>query len=89
MSEDLVSRREFIAKTGGAAVGLAASGVRSKQAPAESPAPPSERIGVGVMGLRNQGRLDGLGLLNSGEADIVTVCDVDDARCAAAKASHT
>ena len=40
----------------------------------------NERIGVGVIGLRNQGRLDGLDFLNSGEVDIVAVCDVDEAQ---------
>jgi len=81
MDQDAVSRRDFLARAGTAAVTVAAaSRIGTREAEAQEKASPNERVGVGIMGLHNQGRLDGLEFLNSGLAEIVTVCDVDDAQ---------
>lgn len=71
-----MSRRNFIAQTGSAV--LAAGMAASPAGAAEESAPPSERLGVGFMGLRNQGRLNMLGFLETGEADVAALCDVDE-----------
>jgi predicted dehydrogenase len=90
MDHDAVSRRDFLARAGTAAVSVAAaSRIGTREAEAQEKTSPNERVGVGVMGLRNQGRLDGLEFLNSGLAEIVAVCDVDDAQIERVAADFT
>lgn len=79
MASDTVSRRDFLARAGLAAAGVALA----RTAPGTAtPQAPSDRVGVGIIGLRNQGRLDGLNFLGTGQAEVVAVCDVDEAQLA-------
>jgi len=71
-----VSRRRFIRSVAGTAAG--ATVAQSCAVLPTGTAPPSERVLVGVMGLRRQGMNDTKAFIRSRQAEIVALCDVDE-----------
>lgn len=70
-----MKRREFLQAAGGlAAVG---AGVSQGVALQEKPAAPTERIGVGVMGLRGRGGALLTAFAAMPDVEVRYVCDVD------------
>ncbi len=73
MSE--LSRRTFL-KTS-AAITAASTGLHAAARAQAAAASPNERIGVGIIGCRNQGTLLGNVMLSTGQFDVIAVCDCD------------
>ena len=71
-----VSRRSFLRRAGlaAAAVPYIVPGIALGEATRRAP---SERIGLGIIGLKKMGRAHVSSLLRYGELQIVAVCDVD------------
>lgn len=67
-----VNRREFMAGVGGTAAVLAANSVRGAE-------PASERVRIGVIGVRGRGSELIATVVKDPRAEIVAVCDIDDA----------
>ena len=76
-----MSRREFLGKSGKAALGLAAAGVVAGPALAQDKTPSANDkvilgvIGMGGMGMHNMGQF-----LNMPDVEVAAVCDVDTVR---------
>lgn len=82
-----VSRRQFLGRSAQQAAGVAVgvvglSGVAT--ASAKSAGSPNERLGIGVIGVRNQGRLIANELAQISGVEIRTLCDVDESQFAPA-----
>ena len=82
-----VSRRQFLGRSAQQAAGVAVgvvglAGVASAAAkPADSP---NDRLGIGVIGVRNQGRLLATELARMGGVEVRSLCDVDESQFAPA-----
>ena len=70
-----LSRRQFLGKSAQNAAGVAAGMVGLSGAVAQ--ASPGERVRLGVIGVRNQGKKLAASLAGFADVDISTVCDVD------------
>lgn len=70
-----LSRRTFL-KTS-AAITAASTGIHAAARAQAALASPNERIGVGIIGCRNQGTLLGNVMLSTGQFDVLAVCDCD------------
>jgi hypothetical protein len=82
-----VSRRQFLGRSAQQAAGVAVgvvglTGVAA--ASAKSAESPNERLGFGVIGVRNQGRLIANELAQISGVEIRTLCDVDESQFAPA-----
>ncbi len=72
-----VSRRQFLGRSAqGVAVGVV--GLTATATSALSGHSPNDRIGVGVIGVRNQGKLLAGELAKFADTDIRSICDVDE-----------
>ena len=72
-----INRREFLGASAANAAGLAAVGVVGMTSLATAKASPGERITVGIIGVRSQGKtLAGL-LAGFPDVDVAAVCDID------------
>jgi predicted dehydrogenase len=78
-----VSRRHFLGSSAKNAAGMAAgmvglaAGAAALHA-ASSERPPSERVRVATIGVRNQGKLLAAGLASLGDVEVAALCDVDE-----------
>ena len=70
-----ISRRQFLGSSAYGAAGMAAGVVSLGAATAKAAA--GERVTVGVIGLRNQGKTLAAGLAALGDTEIIALCDVD------------
>ncbi len=83
-----VSRRQFLGRSAQQAAGVAvgvvglASGVASGSVGRS--ASPNERVGVGIIGVRNQGRLLAGELAKLADVEVRSLCDVDESQFAPA-----
>src|SRR5687767_8759088 len=80
---DHTTRRQFLQTT--AAVGLAAAAAAPALADG-APAPASERLQVGMIGIGGRGAGLLSELLSSAQIDVVAVCDIDPRRLVSAAA---
>ena len=72
-----VNRRQFLGRSAqGVAVGVV--GLSSSTASAKNGRSPGERIGLGVIGIRNQGKLLAGEFAKFDDVEIRTLCDVDE-----------
>ncbi len=70
------SRRQFLGRSAQQAAGMAAGMVALSSAVAGSTSP-SERVRLGIIGLRNQGKLLATAFARCPDAEITAICDVD------------
>ena len=83
-----VNRRQFLGRSAQQAAGVAvgvvglAAGVASGSAGRSSS--PNERVGVGIIGVRNQGRLLAGELAKLADVEVRSLCDVDESQFAPA-----
>lgn len=75
MSTPTLSRRDLLALTGGAALTLGTQPAPTRPAPTISP---NDRINLAVIGVRGQGSHNAWQFLNTGEVNLVALCDVDE-----------
>src|SRR5437868_22994 len=80
MSRSPTSRRDFLKQSALAGVGFWVAGGLTA-APSRQPGP-NERVNVGVIGAGGQGGSDTNSVNKTGLANIVALCDVDEARAA-------
>jgi predicted dehydrogenase len=80
-----LSRRQFLGRSAQKlSVGMAAGMVGLAGAASLAKDVPSERVGIGVIGVRNQGKALASGFARRPDAQVVSLCDVDEAVLAAA-----
>ena len=85
-SEDLnrsaVSRRQFLGRSAQSAASVAVGvvGLTAATAVIASGRSANERLGLGLIGLRNQGKLLAVELAKLGDVEIRSLCDVDEAQ---------
>ena len=72
-----INRREFLGASAANAAGLAAAGVVGLTSVASAKAAPSERVAIGVVGVRSQGKTLATALAALPDVDVAAVCDVD------------
>jgi len=78
-SRDLpLSRREFLGASAANAAGMAAAGVVGWAGTAGARPAPSERLSVGVIGVRSQGKVLATELAGFPDVTVARVCDVDE-----------
>jgi predicted dehydrogenase len=74
-----INRREFLGASAANAAGMAAAGVASLAGVAAvAKAAPSERLAVGVIGIRSQGKSLARALAGFPDVDVAVLCDVDE-----------
>jgi predicted dehydrogenase len=74
-----INRREFLGASAANAAGMAAAGVAGLAGVAAvAKAAPNERLAVGVVGIRNQGKALAAALAAFPDVDIAALCDVDE-----------
>jgi predicted dehydrogenase len=73
-----INRREFLGASAANAAGLAAAGVVGMTSLAAAKAAPGERMAVGVVGVRSQGKSLAELLAGFPDVDVAAVCDVDE-----------
>lgn len=73
-----INRREFLGASAANAAGLAAAGVAGLTGVASANSGPSERLAVGVVGIRSQGKTLATTLAGFPDVDVAAVCDVDE-----------
>ncbi len=73
-----ISRRKFLGASAANAAELAAAGVVGLTGVASAKAVPSERLAVGVVGIRSQGKTLATALAVFPDVDVAAVCDVDE-----------
>jgi predicted dehydrogenase len=87
MSEEIpqreVSRRQFLGRSA-QQVAVGVVGLSATVATAAVPRSANDRIGIGVIGVRNQGKLLAGELAKLGDVEIRSLCDVDEAQFAPA-----
>jgi predicted dehydrogenase len=87
MDEKKFSRRKFLKAAAAAGAGMGAGRLLGCAAPeVQERAPAGEKLRVGVIGVAGQGDYDMTEVYQSGGAEIVALCDVDEKRAAAARA---
>jgi len=73
-----INRRAFLGASAANAAGMAAAGVVGWTGVSAAKAAPSERVTVGVIGIRNQGKTLGTVLAAFPDVDVAALCDVDE-----------
>lgn len=81
-----VNRRQFLGRSAQRAAGVAAGvvGLAAATSLSASSSSPAERIGVGVIGVRNQGKILAAELAKLANVEVRTLCDVDESQFAPA-----
>ena len=87
-SRNLVDRRQFLRRTGGAALGALAfpSLIPASALGQDGQAAPSDRVRMALIGCGGQGKHDLKSHLSARGAHFMAVCDVQESRCREAKA---
>jgi hypothetical protein len=78
-----VNRRQFLGRSAQQAAGVAA-GVVGLTATTKASSSPNEKLGVGVIGVRNQGKLLAAELTKLGDVEVRSLCDIDETQFAPA-----
>jgi hypothetical protein len=73
-----INRREFLGASAANAAGLAAAGVVGMTGLAAAKSAPGERMAVGVIGVRSQGKALAELLAGFPDVDVAALCDVDE-----------
>ena len=73
-----INRRQFLGSSAANAAGMAAGMVGLAGATAAAKSSPGERVSLGVIGIRGQGKFLATSMAKFVDADIVAVCDVDE-----------
>jgi predicted dehydrogenase len=73
-----INRREFLGASAANAAGLAAAGVVGLTGVAAAKAAPGDRVAVGVVGIRSQGKTLSAALAKFPDVDVVAMCDIDE-----------
>src|SRR5262245_6270597 len=73
-----INRREFLGASAANAAGMAAGMAGLSSASAVAKAGPNERLAVGVIGIRNQGKTLAGVLAAFPDVDVAALCDVDE-----------
>src|SRR5262249_8176891 len=73
-----LSRREFLGASAANAAGMAAAGVVGWAGTAGARPSPSERLALGVIGVRSQGKVLASELAGFPDVTIASLCDVDE-----------
>lgn len=73
-----LNRREFLGASAANAAGMAAAGVVGWTGSARAHDSPGERVNVGVIGVRSQGKALGVALAGLPDVHVVALCDVDE-----------
>src|SRR5713226_4735442 len=73
-----INRREFLGASAVNAAGMAAAGVVGWTGVAGARPAPSERVRVGIIGIRSQGRALAGALASFPDVDVAALCDVDE-----------
>ena len=76
--ESPINRREFLGASAANAAGMAAAGVVGWTGAAGARPAPSERVSVGVIGIRSQGKTLALALAGMPNVEVAVLCDVDE-----------
>lgn len=76
--ESPINRREFLGASAANAAGMAAAGVVGWTGVAGARPAPSERVSVGVIGIRSQGKTLASTLAGLPHVDVAALCDVDE-----------
>lgn len=87
MQTNSINRRDFLESSAKNAAGVAAgmaAGMVSLAGATTARADANERVGVGVIGVRGQGRILAGTLSQMGDLDVVSLCDVDESLLAPA-----
>ena len=79
-----VSRRQFLGRSAQQMVGVGVVGLTATTAAAKMSGRLNDRVRVGVIGVRNQGKILAGELAKLGDVEIRTLCDVDEAQFAPA-----
>lgn len=77
--DEPINRREFLGSSAKNAAGVAA-GMVGLAGVAVAKAAPTERVSVGVIGVRGQGKVLATGLAALPDVDLVTLCDIDESQ---------
>ena len=72
-----INRRQFLGSSAANAAGMAAGMVGLAGATAAAKSSPAERVSLGVIGIRGQGKFLATSMAKFADADVVAVCDVD------------
>lgn len=73
-----ISRREFLGASAANAAGMAAAGVVGWTGAAGAKGSPNERLAVGVIGVRSQGKTLAAALAAFPDVEVAAICDVDE-----------
>jgi len=73
-----LNRREFLGASAANAAGMAAAGVVGWTGVAAASASPNERVNVGLIGIRSQGKVLGTVLAGFPDVEVAAMCDVDE-----------
>ena len=73
-----LNRRQFLGSSAMNAAGVAAGMVGVGLAASSAQAAPTERVNLGIIGVRGQGKLLAETFAGLGQADVVTLCDIDE-----------
>ena len=76
--ESPINRREFLGASAANAAGMAAAGVVGWTGTAGTRPAPSERVSVGVIGIRSQGKTLATTLAGMPNVEVAVLCDVDE-----------
>ena len=81
-----VSRRQFLGRSAQQAAGVAVGvvGLAGVSTAAANPAGSNDRIGVGIIGVRNQGRLLATEFARTSGVEVRALCDIDESQFAPA-----
>ncbi len=74
-----LNRRQFLGSSAKNAAGMAAGMVGVGLAASSAKAAPSERVNLGIIGVRGQGKSLAEQFASLPQAEVVTVCDIDEA----------
>lgn len=77
-SDNPINRREFLGTSAANAAGMAAAGVVGWSGVAGAKTVPSERVSVGVIGVRSQGKTLAEALAAFPDVTVTAICDVDE-----------
>jgi predicted dehydrogenase len=73
-----LNRRQFLGSSAANAAGMAAGMVGLAGATAVAKSSPGERVSLGVIGIRGQGKFLASSMAKFADADVVAVCDIDE-----------
>lgn len=75
-----MNRRQFLGDSAKNAAGVAAAGIVGLSSRASASTSPSERIGLGVIGVRNRGLKLATKFAERADVDVLSVCDIDESK---------